>query len=72
MGHPQDLWLLKPHRRSADFSAIKLLIEEIVDAHLSAFSSALFVTRFLQDLAYVGGAEIVPSFAKVFPARAPG
>ena len=22
------MWLLKPHRRSADFSAIKLLIEE--------------------------------------------
>jgi hypothetical protein len=53
MGHPQDLWLLKPHRRSADFSAIKLLIEEIVDAHLSAFSWALFVTRLLAVLVLV-------------------
>jgi hypothetical protein len=35
------------------FSAIKLLIEEIVDAHLSAFSSALFVTRLLAVLVLV-------------------
>jgi hypothetical protein len=64
--------LLKPHARSADFSAIELLIEDIVDADLSAISSALFVTQFSQDLADVEGAEIVPGFAKVFPACVPG